>query len=100
MPQAYVQRGAGLSRGADIIDPLMATEMVLLERGRSEIDAASSLQKVNVTCNYRGGVQRGQHALFHDGLQGTSYYGKIVGIAYKARGASVLLDLTVLRIAQ
>jgi len=97
MPEAYVQRGEGTSQGADIVDPLMSTELVLLERGRAEIDKASGLQKVYLTCKYRGGVRTGQLAEVHDSLQGETYYGKIVGVAYRARGATVLLEVTLLR---
>lgn len=97
MPEAYVQRGDGLSQGADIVDPLMSTPLVLLERGRAEIDKASGLQKVQLTCRYRGGVRTGQLAEVHDSLQGETYYGKLVGVAYKVRGASVILEITMLR---
>ena len=97
MAEAYVQRGAGARPGPDIIDPLMSTQLVMIERGRAEIDANSGLQKVYLTCRYRGGVQAGQLAEVHDNLQGASYRGKIVGLAYKARGASVVLDVTLLR---
>lgn len=97
MAEAYVQRGDGLLPGPDIVDPLMSTTLVLLERGRAEIDAASGLQKVYLTCRYRGGVQTGQLAEVHDSLQGQSYRGKIVGLAYRARGTQVLLDVTLLR---
>lgn len=97
MAEAYVQRGAGLSTGPDIIDPLMTTSLVLLERGRAEIDKASGLQKVRLTCKYRGGVRTGQLAEVHDSLQGETYFGKLVGVAYKARGVSVMLEITMLR---
>ncbi len=97
MPELYVQRGAGLSQGPDIIDPLMSTTLVLIERGRAEIDKASGLQKVYLTCVYRGGVRTGQLAEVADSLQGVTYRGKIVGVAYRARGVSVLLEVTLLR---
>lgn len=97
MAEAYVQRGEGLRPGPDIIDPLMATPLVLLERGRAEIDANSGLQKVYLTCVYRGGVQAGQLVEVHDSLQGETYRGKIVGAAYRARGNAVTLEITLLR---
>ena len=97
MPEAYVQRGEGSRLGPDVIDPLMASPLVLRERGRAEIDAASGLQKVYLTCVYRGGVRAGQLVEVHDSLQGQSYRGKIVGLAYRALGTQVLLDVVLLR---
>lgn len=97
MAEAYVQRGTGQSPGPDIVDALMSSPLVLLERGRSEIDKASGLQKVYLTCKHRPGVRTGQLTEVHDNLQGETYRGKIVGVAYKARGVSVLLEITLLR---
>ena len=97
MVEAYVQRGLGDLPGPDIIDPLMSELQVLVLRGATAIDRASNLQKLYLDLVYRPFVQRGQLVEVQDVLQGENWRGKIVAVAYTARGGTVLLAITVVR---
>lgn len=99
MPEAYVQRDAGDLQGPDIIDPLMSEVPVLIARGTAAIDRSSDLQKVYVTAKYIPFLRRGMLAEIVDELQGQAYRGKIVGVAYSARGVSITVQLTIQRVA-
>ena len=91
----FVQRGAGDKPGDDIIDPLIGSIPVAIQRGRNELDARSvPLKKVDTEALYRVGVRLGQLARFHDLLNGVEWSGKISGISHqvtKAENDSVQL---------
>jgi hypothetical protein len=94
----FVQRGEGLNQGPDIVDGLLSNQLVMVERGRVEIDASSTaLQKVYLSCRYRSGVKRGQLVEVSDALQGETYRGKVVGLSIQTQGPTTLLNVTLVR---
>lgn len=93
-----VKRGAGDKQGQDIVDPLVTTVQVAIDRGRAELDSsAENLQTVQLTVKFRPGIRNGQLIEVHDELQGESWRGKIIGIQYANQGLKLTAQLTVVR---
>lgn len=100
--QVCVIRGFGDLQGPDVIDPLLSTENVAVERGRVELDKNSGLQEIQLTTVFRDvdplstkEVRMGQIILVIDALQGEEWRGKISGIRHSATGGVITTDLTV-----
>ena len=91
-----VRRGDGLHPGEDIVDPLIKTLPVGLERGRNELDdRAHALQEVDLTIHFRAGLRLGQVVEVKETLFGTVWYGKITGLTHSYEGVA---PLTVVRV--
>jgi hypothetical protein len=98
MIDIFVQRGSGDSAGDDIIDPLMSTLAVALQRGRNELDErSSSMQQVSLEIAYRPDVRAGQVGAFLDIQNGLVWFGKISGISHTFDGSSLITTLIVKR---
>ncbi|MBF0340925.1 MAG: hypothetical protein HQL95_08190 [Magnetococcales bacterium] len=95
--EIFCQRGDGAFRGADISDPLLATDDAKRSRGRAEIDAGESLQEVSLTCLHRPGFMPGQLVEVHDALMGRSWRGKITSVSHSAQGNKLTTSLELLR---
>ncbi len=96
MPSIIAVRDAGDLQGEDIVDALLSTVTVQLERGRAELDAHSTIpQSVSLGVVFRTGLELGQLAEVHDAMQGKSYRGKITGISHRIDNGAVttLLDI-------
>lgn len=77
------RRGSGTHPGEDVIDPLIVSIAVALERGRNELDEQSSgLQDVDLEIPFRVGLRIGQVAKVQDSLFGTTWFGKIVSLSH------------------
>jgi hypothetical protein len=99
MIDLIVRRGAGDKPGEDILDALVATTAVAIERGRTELDTYATQKADNqYETLYRAGVRLGQHVLVYDTLQGTSYRGKVVSISHDIRSNGAITNLTVERV--
>lgn len=84
MPDIFVMRGEGNSRGPDIVDPLLTTVEACTARGRNELDEqASGLQEVEITIPFRSGLRLGNISQVTDVVSGLVWYGKIVGLSYQ-----------------
>lgn len=91
-----VARYAGDRRAPPIIDPLIATDAVALNRGRNALDSfAYRPTTVRVTATYRDGLRLGQVVEVRDELQGVAWKGKIIGLSYTnaSGGPEVTLDI-------
>lgn len=97
MIDIFVIRDPGDKRGPDVIDPLISTIAVALERGRIEIDKASDLQPMSVRALYISGIMLGDIVEIHDAYQGRSWKGKVTGIRHSLQGNVVFTELDVLR---
>ena len=96
MIDLFVQRGIGDKRGEDVVDPLITSIPVAIQRGRNELDAQSSgLQDVTVDTVYRDGVRLGQVAKFYDSQTGLEWVGKITGITHRKSGVELVTTLQV-----
>lgn len=91
----FVQRGQGDKSGENIVDPLIGSLPVAIQRGRNELDARSvPLIGVDNEAVYRSGVRMGDLARFHDLLNGVEWSGKIAGISHEVRKAGESVELT------
>lgn len=98
MTDIFVQRGAGDLQGEDIVDPLITTIGVAIQRGRNELDErASAMQEVEVETVFRAGVRAGQLARFFDIQRGETWFGKITGVTHRVGGGEVTTTLQVRR---
>ena len=97
MIDIIVIRCAGDQPGEDVVDPLITSVAVALDRGRYEINEHSGMRPTTLRTKYRNDVHLGEIAEVHDALQGKSWRGKISGIAHKAIGSSLYTDLNILR---
>lgn len=91
-----VTRYAGDRRAAPIIDPLIVTDAVAINRGRNALDKLAHRPSiVRVQATYRDGVRLGMVVEVRDELQGISWKGKIVGLSYSnaSGGPEVSLDI-------
>ncbi|MBF0295682.1 MAG: hypothetical protein HQL96_10885 [Magnetococcales bacterium] len=95
--EIFCQRGDGAFRGADISDPLLATDDAKRSRGRAEIDAGEALQEVSLTCLHRPGFMPGQLVEVHDALMGRSWRSKITSVSHSAQGNKLTTSLELLR---
>lgn len=82
-----VRRGDGLHPGEDIVEALIKTLPVALERGRNELDdRAHALQEVDLMVHFRPGLRLGQVLEIEETLFGTTWYGKVVGLSHSYDG--------------
>ena len=96
MIDIFVQRSSGDKRGEDVVDPLISSVPVAIQRGRNELDKrAHASRDVQVETVYRTGVRLGQVAKFYDSQTGLSWIGKIVGIQHKFSGVEITTTLQV-----
>jgi hypothetical protein len=96
MIDIFVVRGLGDKRGEDIVDPLITTVAVALQRGRNELDRqGSGLQEVSVETVYRPGVRLGQLGYYVDVRSGLSWYGKVSGISHRIDGPALTTTLQI-----
>lgn len=100
MIDIIVQRGSGARPGADIVDPLIASVPVAIQRGRNELDErASGMREVSVEVVYRTGVRAGQLARFYDAQLGQIWTGKIAGISHSVSNVNGSLQtITTLKV--
>ena len=95
-----VQRDGGLKQGKDIVDALIATVAVALNRGRNELDQqATPKTPVELTTVYRSGVGLGQLAEVAEGIRAEIYRGKIIRIRHQISPDRATTSLTVQRIS-
>lgn len=92
-----VIRCSGLNAGEDIVDPMIVSVSVALERGRYEINEKSGMRSTTLQTKYRNIVRLGDIAEVHDSLQGSIWRGKISAISHKSAGASLVTNLTISR---
>lgn len=97
MIDIIVQRGLGDSPGEDIEDPLIVDVMTAVERGRNEIDAASGLRTVSLSCVINPAVRLGMTVAVHDALQGKVWQGKVTSIRHSIQESGAITDLGLLR---
>ncbi|MEO5350510.1 MAG: hypothetical protein H7836_12805 [Magnetococcus sp. YQC-3] len=95
--EIFCQRGDGAFRGADVSDPLLATDEAKRSRGRAEIDSGEALQEVSLTCLHRPGLMPGQLVEVHDALLGRSWRGKITSVSHAAAGPKITTTLELLK---
>lgn len=82
----FVQRGAGDKPGENIVDPLVASIPVAIQRGRNELDArAHAQQDVELETVYRAGVRLGLLSRVYDIQSGEIWTGKNTGITHNVR---------------
>ncbi len=92
----FVQRNAGAHRGDDIVDPLIGSIPVAIQRGRNELDdRASGTQVVEVEAVYRTGLRLGQLGQFFDVQTGDTWFGKISGISHHWNGQELTTTLQI-----
>lgn len=89
----FVKRKLGELRGPDIINRLLATDLIAIERGRNELDKNSGIQDINLVTVFRTGVEMGQLVEVIDVLQGREYRGKISGIRHSASNGVIQTHL-------
>lgn len=90
-----VVRGAGDKPGDNIVDPLIGSVPVAIQRGRNELDArASGLREVDIEAVYRAGVRMGQLAKIFDMQTGVPWLGKISGVTHQISKAGDSTQLT------
>ena len=78
-----VQRGNGEFRGPAVIDALITSDHVAIEKGRNLLDNSTIVaSSVDMTTVHRTGVVLGQLIKVMDALQGVSWFGKIIGIRH------------------
>lgn len=84
MPDIIVRRNGGRNPGEDIVDPLIATDAVALQRGRQELDEnAQGFTPVSTTIVPRSGLQPGQVVEVNDSHQGASYRAKVTSVTLR-----------------
>ena len=82
----FVQRGAGSKPGENIVDPLVSSIPVAIQRGRNELDERSHAQQdVELETVYRAGVRLGNLSRDHDMHSGEIWTGKNIGITHNVR---------------
>ena len=97
--EIIVVRGTGQFQGEDIVDPLLATELAAISRGRAELDKQSTINEaVTLEVLFRPGLETGQLVEVVDALQGTVWRGKITGIAHRINNAEQTQVTTTLNI--
>lgn len=90
-----VIRGAGDRPGDDIVDPLIGSIPVALERGRNELDSrASALQDLGAETVYRTDVRTGELGRFYNEQTGAIVTGKVGGITHEVRKVGESVQLT------
>ena len=97
MIDIIVIRCAGDHPGEDIVDPMITSVAVALERGRYEINEHSGMRSTTLRTKYRNGVRQGQIVEVHDALQGKSWRGKVSSITHTSQGPALYTDLTIMK---
>jgi len=92
-----VIRDAGDHQGEDVVDPMITSVAVALDRGRFEINEASGMRPTTLETVYRNNVEMGQIVEVHDSLQGSVWRGKISSISHRSKGPELLTRLTIMR---
>jgi hypothetical protein len=86
-----VYRYAGDSRGADVVEPMLATLPALLARGRAELNTkAATFVETSVDVVPRVGLRVGQLVDVPNLTGGGAWRGKIVGVSVSADAAGNL----------
>ena len=75
-------RGNGDRPGADINEPLLASDSAALARAAAELDAGSPHDEVTVTCRYLPGIASGRMVSILDRRAGQLWEGKITAIEH------------------
>ena len=70
MIDVTVARDPADNPGEDIINPMILTEGMAIQRGRKEIDANSKIAVVSLDAIYRSGLKPGHTVQVLDALQG------------------------------
>ena len=99
MTDIIVRRNPGDLCGDDIIDPLLSTQAVAINRGRNELDRRATV-KIPVTLRtiFRPGVLLGQLVEVSDSLQGIVYRAKVTQIRHDLTQTKATTALTVERL--
>ncbi|GMQ92473.1 MAG: hypothetical protein BMS9Abin11_1804 [Gammaproteobacteria bacterium] len=97
MIDILVIRDAGNRQGDDVVDPMITSIPVALDRGRFEINEASGMRQTTLETVYRNDVEMGQIVEVHDSLQGKSWRGKISSITHTSSGAELITKLNIMR---
>ncbi len=96
-----VQRSPADKCGDDIVDPLISTVSVALNRGRNELDAQAEPSRViRYQIIYRPGLETGQIIEVFDGLRGVNFRGKLVGINHELSGGSAVTEAAIEKISE
>lgn len=91
----FVQRGTGGRPGENVVDPLVASIPVGLQRGRNELDErATAWQKGTLESVYRPGVRRGDLVRNHDLHSGEIWAAMVTGITHTIRKSGDSVQLT------
>lgn len=98
MIDIIVQRGEGLNKGEDIVDPLITSVSTAIARGRMEIDSRVSKKLVELTTKHRVGVKTGMLIEVQDALMGKTWRGKITSVVAGVEGTVSSLRLSVERV--
>lgn len=96
MNTVVVERGDGDKPGPEIVDELLGSTALLVERGRNEIDAQCSNRRiVNITGPYRKWLDTGRIVEFH-GRRGC-YRGMVIrsALVIKRDGNTFQADMAV-----
>jgi len=95
-----VQRGAGDRPGEDILDPLISTVSVALQRGRNELDRQATLKvPARYTTSFRGGRRLGDFIEVEDSLEGQFIRGKVIGVRTTITQTSAKTELTIEKVS-
>lgn len=92
-----VIRGAGDVFGEEIIDPMLTSEGVAVQRGRNLIDSNADARIVRLSALYRPGIEIGQTVEVLDASMGSVWRGKITNVGLSVEGIEVLADMTIER---
>lgn len=93
-----VARYEGNRQAPPVIDQLIVTIPVALNRGRNELDyLAYRHTTVQLQIVYRPGVELGQVVEVRDELQGIAWRGKVVGLRYSNQLGGTTIDMDVQR---
>lgn len=91
----FVQRGDGLSRGEDIVDPLIGTIPAALARGKQELDENSELfETVDLDLPFTPYVADGKLIQIEDVEYGRVWIGKITNVSHNFSEGVTDLDQT------
>lgn len=93
-----VVRGLGDKRGPDIVDPLLTSVPLAINRGTTEIQDKEPGTTVQLTTKYRTGVLKGSIVEVLDSLHNKVWRGKIVAIAHNSVLADLRTDLDIERL--
>lgn len=83
MTEIIVIRGDGDRPGDDIIDPLMSTVAVAIQRGRNEIDTAALADGEALITTFLPEAALGHLIEVLDPAQGGAWRGKVTGLVHQ-----------------